>query len=45
MMPIFHKYYAPFYRQITTEIYLQEHNIIEKNTEYVVINMLFWICY
>ena len=34
-----------FYRQITIKTYLQEHNMIKKNAEFVVIKMLFWIYY
>ena len=34
---LFHKYYAPFNHQITTQIYLQEHNMIKKSSEFVII--------
>ena len=32
----FHKYYAPFHRQITTKVYIQQ-NIIKQKAELVVI--------
>ena len=34
-----------FYRQIPVNMYLQEHNMIKQNTEFVVIKILFWIYY
>ena len=34
-----------FYCQITMKVCLQGHNMISKNADLVVINMLFWIYY
>ena len=34
-----------FYRNITTKIFLQKHNTINKYGDFVVIKILFWIYY
>ena len=40
-----HKYYAPFFCQRTMKIYLQEHNMIQRNGQFVVRKKLFWFYY
>ena len=40
-----HKYYAPLYHQITKDMYLQDQNMIQRNEEFVVKIISFFIFY
>ena len=40
-----HQYYAPFFCQRTTKIYLLDQNMIQKNEQFFVIKNLFLIYY
>ena len=42
---VFHKFYAPFHRQITNHVYQQENIILQKNAEFFGTKIIFWIYY
>ena len=40
-----HKYYAPFFFQRIIQMYLMDHNMIQQNEQFVIIQILFWVYY
>ena len=40
-----HKYYTPLFFQRTIDMYFLDQNMSQRNEDYVVIEILFWVYY